>query len=518
MTAVKSDVYKIPVMNFDALVAKVSDLNKRAKRLNLTPMKLEVVGSETGKRKSRYDSRHEYEYEIKHVVIIGDSPVLDGWELIAKITPSEVEGENFTKAVPGKECPVEFRTVDMTRCDHCNTRRRRNDTFVLRHESGEYKVVGRNCIADFLGHASPEALLSGAELLFEADAAMGDPDGYFGYGGGGYVEPTEPMEYFIAMSAIFIRRYGWTPKSKAYDGPSTAVDLWTFLAPPVNDLDNARKRKRVEKDNLRVTDEDRELAKKAMEWGRSLDPGKSDYLHNLRLAVHSEVVTSKTYGLVASLIPAYNRHVEKVIAEKRRAEMAKDMVHIGEVGKRYYFPNAVVMSMKSFETMYGVTTLITFKTKGGNIAKWFASGDKTDDYELNEEIDIVGTVKDHDEYKGRKETLLNRVSGKMPKKMPPEIDEGAPAAETPEAEKPESDGEETSHRNVPGTSLDFKVKKSKDNNRCSCGGSFEFSTYCGCKVCTNCMNHKGLARCYCGWSASGGDGRRELIEMGEVID
>jgi hypothetical protein len=27
-----------------------------------------------------------------------------------------------------------------------------------------------------------------------------------------------------------------------------------------------------------------------------------------------------------------------------------------------------------------------------------------------------------------------------------------------------------------------------------------------------------MARCFCGWSLSGGDGRAELEEMGEVIE
>ena len=42
--------------------------------------------------------------------------------------------------------------------------------------------------------------------------------------------------------------------------------------------------------------------------------------------------------------------------------------------------------------------------------------------------------------------------------------------------------------------------------------------YCGAYLCENCGHHKGLARCFCGWSTSGQDGRRELIEMGEIID
>jgi hypothetical protein len=51
-----------------------------------------------------------------------------------------------------------------------------------------------------------------------------------------------------------------------------------------------------------------------------------------------------------------------------------------------------------------------------------------------------------------------------------------------------------------------------------CDGEYEFNRYCGCQVCDDCGDHKGLARCYCGWSQSGGDGRRELEEMGETIE
>ncbi len=47
---------------------------------------------------------------------------------------------------------------------------------------------------------------------------------------------------------------------------------------------------------------------------------------------------------------------------------------------------------------------------------------------------------------------------------------------------------------------------------------YDFSIYCGADVCYDCGDHKGLARCYCGWSQSGSDGYRELIEMGEQIE
>lgn len=52
-----------------------------------------------------------------------------------------------------------------------------------------------------------------------------------------------------------------------------------------------------------------------------------------------------------------------------------------------------------------------------------------------------------------------------------------------------------------------------------CEHQFEWSAYCGAQVCLYCDAHKGLVRCFCGWSeTSPGHGREELEDMGETID
>lgn len=47
---------------------------------------------------------------------------------------------------------------------------------------------------------------------------------------------------------------------------------------------------------------------------------------------------------------------------------------------------------------------------------------------------------------------------------------------------------------------------------------YEYNVSCGAHICWSCDDHKGLARCYCGWAADGGDGRQELVDMGENIE
>jgi hypothetical protein len=56
----------------------------------------------------------------------------------------------------------------------------------------------------------------------------------------------------------------------------------------------------------------------------------------------------------------------------------------------------------------------------------------------------------------------------------------------------------------------------RQGNCRNCKGDYEFNRHCGAYVCDLCGDHKGLARCYCGWASSGGDGYRELSEMGDV--
>ena len=57
-----------------------------------------------------------------------------------------------------------------------------------------------------------------------------------------------------------------------------------------------------------------------------------------------------------------------------------------------------------------------------------------------------------------------------------------------------------------------------DENCDKCGGEMYRDRTCGVMVCEDCNDHRGLARCFCGFSRSGNDGREELAEMGECLD
>jgi hypothetical protein len=62
------------------------------------------------------------------------------------------------------------------------------------------------------------------------------------------------------------------------------------------------------------------------------------------------------------------------------------------------------------------------------------------------------------------------------------------------------------------------TEKTANVKHCSCGGIYAWDRSCGADVCEKCGDHKGLALCFCGWAADGGNGREQLEEMGETID
>jgi len=63
-----------------------------------------------------------------------------------------------------------------------------------------------------------------------------------------------------------------------------------------------------------------------------------------------------------------------------------------------------------------------------------------------------------------------------------------------------------------------RFKYQRTANCPDCNSEMNFDLNCACLVCPECQNHFERARCWCGWSKSGRDGRKELRWMGETIE
>lgn len=415
--------YEIPTINLPILAERIEELNRRCRKLNQPEIVFNILGEQTVEHRDDITGV-KYKVRISQVEIEGNSPKIDGWQLAATVEPLPT-GENLVRCVPGLTVPESYRTTDM-HCDHCQTDRNRKEVFVLVHDDGRYCQVGRTCIADFLGHVSVDSLIARAEWLMKlTDTESNEWGDEFRSGRG---EITRNTEHFVQTVTICIRRLGWLSRSVARkwgrEHEATANIAWQLLT-----LNNQATKEFAARYELTVEERDEALAAKALEWARGL-AGDNDYIHNLGAACRCEYVTHKTIGIVASVIAAYNKHVEKLQEFEREAKKVRG--HVGVVGERQEFVGLVVKKLLYVEGNYGTKTLCRFEDADNNVLVWWASSN-TDWLTEGETVDVTATVKKHGDYKGTPQTELQRVAKGLPAaKQPRKAKKTKPATETKE--------------------------------------------------------------------------------------
>lgn len=361
------------------------------------------------------------------VTVTGEAPKIAGWAFAAVLQPTvSEEGTvlgNLLRVVPGFDAgiPEQYRTAG-NNCDHCHTARRRNETFVLVSESGEWKQVGRQCLRDFLGHQSPEAYATWAEILIDAaDFAGLAEESDISHGGSDRWQVRYEAEEILALGASCIRLYGFLSNKSARDfnkqSTSGAVSAW---------LDSNREQRKEWEKPLVVVDEDKALAAEVFAWMQSLGERSdlNDYFYNLSLLGKGATFTAKNFGLVISAIAVFAREKEREINRNKRFAEDQNSQYVGEIGKRSTFENLTLVYTQTFESDWGVSTLYKFKDAAGNIIVWFASGSNPLGLEVNgQPITLVASVKKHEEREGIKQTTITRAKVPTPPAPKPSKEE-----------------------------------------------------------------------------------------------
>ena len=89
----------------------------------------------------------------------------------------------------------------------------------------------------------------------------------------------------------------------------------------------------------------------------------------------------------------------------KEAEGPSFSEYVGQVGERLRNLTAIYKSSRGFAGMYGWTNIHTFQI-GEDVLVWFTTKDL--DLEKGQVIDLTGTVKAHEEFRGTKTTQLSR--------------------------------------------------------------------------------------------------------------
>ena len=389
-------VYNVPADRMVVINKQLEKVNKRAAKLGLPPVKLVELGRSTKTVVNPDGSKRSREYlKLK---VEGEAPKVKGWTFVARIMHSE--GGNIISSAPGMDPPpAEYRTAE-PHCDHCKVNRRRNDTFVLRNEKGEYKQIGRNCLADFLGSTDPADQIALFSDWSSVVQSLGEDDD--NYGGGRGQSTIEIISYLSGALAV-IRKYGFVPKSKSEElekeATSSVLDQYFFgTSKSANEL-----RGEV---NRVVKPDDGEKAREILDWAKDQknQPDVSDYLWNISAAAERLLVDSRTAGLVASIPSAYERAMGKK-TDKERAEKASDDAPEVTLKPKDKFEGVLtVLKTPRWSNDYGLTVLHIMEDEHGRLYKWKASNE---DIEIGSKVQIKGTVKavGPDSYAGGKITV-----------------------------------------------------------------------------------------------------------------
>jgi hypothetical protein len=379
--------FVIPATNKSMVEEHIEKLNKRARKLSLPEITV-AWGKAFIEQRTVKGTKHDI--LVLPVDVSGPLSVnFAGWQFIATLQHLPT-GENIIRSISEHEIPTRYQSCG-SNCEHCKVNRYRKDTYLVRHDNNQVMQVGSSCIKDFLGGNSPDDILKRATLAAELLDFMNGSS--HGGGTGTNDEGIFHIGSFLAQTAAVIRDHGWVSKAEARDRnlTATAARVLDNFDPPYN---------QGFKFSV-VTPDDKEKGRLAAEWAEAISDEEceaSDYLHNIRAIARSGMVGIRTIGFAASIMSAYDRDLTK-----RQPKLISS--HVGAVKMREEF-DLTLKSQFTGQSTYGVFYKYVFRDDRGNVMVWLSSSEQ--DLEVDKKYKIRGTVKAHTEYKGVKQTEINR--------------------------------------------------------------------------------------------------------------
>ncbi|MEY8688471.1 MAG: hypothetical protein AB9M53_01145 [Leptothrix sp. (in: b-proteobacteria)] len=366
----------------------VEKANKRAAKLGVEGFKLTKGDPYPQERKT--DDGQKYTTMMVPLKIEG--PVIKatgGWSLLGRV---DIEDEgNIVNTRPGATMPVRYRDATGA-CEHCNAQRDRKSIFVFEDADGAHKQVGRSCLQDFMGRDPAGVLWAANEfggLMDDIDAEMDSDPGV----------PRDKqlvsLDEVMTAAAHAVAKFGFTSTKAAMDksGMSTRDDVSGLLFD------------RKIRETYKPTDDDRAKAKAVIDWVQSEwggKPDQSDYEYNAVNLTARRHVEPKRLGVLVSLISAYDR-----AQSERVARDAAVNAHVGEVGQKREF-SAVFAGVNWFETQWGSMAVARFQTPEGLVVYKGSTQFWPDGLKAGDAVRFTGTIKSHEDYKGTKQTIVQR--------------------------------------------------------------------------------------------------------------
>lgn len=231
----------------------------------------------------------------------GDTPNIKEWSILGFIEPVLGQKDKYTlHSYSNQDLPEQYRNLENpTKCDHCETNRKRNQTFVIQNrDTSEVLQVGSACMKDFISTKEVGMLMTYANIFkeMEEDAMKISRE-----------HPSISLlnkEEFLATLFAFDKsakelnfeklnndseRNFWS--SKVFQYFNYLEDIETFRRQYKNEyLANSGMLLLDFFNKIEVTDNDLDLAAEVVDFYEDLDSENySDYVFNLKELVGSDM-------------------------------------------------------------------------------------------------------------------------------------------------------------------------------------------------------------------------------------
>ena len=349
--------------------------------------------------------------EINHYIIVEASGLVkhSDWTFIAVNDHREGFGNVIRAYVQDIEIPERFYHTDASLCEHCNTRRRRKDTYIIHNEAtDEWKQVGKSCLKEFTDGLDAEEVaryMQWFEVL----------EGGFGYSG-----PTKRKWYKVEDLLLYatecVKHFGYQ-KSEEYRR-TTKERVWDYYLLVEEGRAFTFEESRVLKEEMDEvnfvarTEENVKAVEEMLNWIRNQEDSISigdSYMQNLLTICKDAYCTARDSGILVSLVPTYRRYLKKLADDQKREEVnnaeAKTSNHVGQVGDKLDIAVDAWTCVYRRDSIYGVQFLYKFIDIDGNVLMWSTGNFIDDEAKIKS---IKGTVKSHEEYNGVKQTFITR--------------------------------------------------------------------------------------------------------------
>lgn len=394
-------MYLIPIENMESFEKKIARIRRKAERakVDFSYKRLEPIQKETDLPG----------ITVECVPVTVKCKIhYENWIVIAVLDHHEVG--NVIHLVEGEwrpsaelALPSRFRTAKSF-CEHCNTMRSRNKTVVIYNtQTKQFKQVGTTCLREYTGGIDAEAIAAFEE-------AIKSPEEFLGVSGSSkfFIETKDYLSAVVATMSL----YGFMSKKKAaeineevrYNNNVKRVEATCTKA--VHLMTNNEKPNEMSNKwhNIYKSKDTEAFVEDALEWIKSYNE-PNNFMENLRVICSGSNIKVSDVGFAACLMDLYKRHLEYEKKSKQKAQENEMYRYYGEVGEKVTL-NGKLACVTSYSTQFGVMFIYKMIYNSA-IFVW-----KTSKYlgidDSGAEVNLVGTIKEHSEFRGVKQNMLVR--------------------------------------------------------------------------------------------------------------